>query len=279
MYASSCCADVDGDSIDEVFWSCGTHVQAYRNTGQHQFEQVWYWSNQDSTSANITAYDVNGNGYKELIVSGSGRTFIFEVDAIQVVSPNGGQVLVRGDTCQIRWRILTPPRCDSVSLFLRSDSNTVNGFYRLDTIAHGLSPNESTCSWVVPDTTLDSARVLAIAYGPGWQFDESDSTFRIAPSGVAGPRIAPPRDWALSVSPNPSADRTTVRWDVPRRGSVRVSLHDAAGRLVKELASGAEEPGRYAAEARISSSLPAGVYFCTLDAGEKRISRKVVLTE
>jgi len=276
--ARSCCADLDGDSIEEVFWSCGTHILAYRNTGPHQFEQVWYWWNQDSSSCNLTPYDVNGNGYNELIMSGDGRTFIFEVDAIQVLSPSGGQALASGDTCRIRWRILTPPRCDSVSLFLRSDSNTVNGFYRLDTIAHGLSPDDSTYSWVVPDTTLDSARIVAIAYGPGWQFDESDSTFRIAPAGVAGPLVSPPREWTLSVNPNPAQGAVAVRYDVPRRSQVSAGVYDVNGRLVRSLSEGDVAPGSY--EAKLpSGTLPAGVYFCRLTAEGRRLTSKVVLTK
>jgi hypothetical protein len=43
--------------------------------------------------------------------------------------------------------------------------------------------------------------------------------------------------------------------------------------------SGEVGPGRHAAEVRTSAALPAGVYFCTLDNGAKKISRKVVLTQ
>jgi len=277
----SLCADVDGDGLEEIVWGCGYRILILKPTGPHQYERVCdrRLNDLEGIFSMCNAADFNGNGYKEIFVGGNGQSFVLEVECIRVLNPDTTRYLRAGDTCEIRWQLFQPPRCDSVSLFLRTDTAIVNGFYRLDTIVTGLSSSESTYSWVVPDTTLDSARILAIAYGPGWQFDESDSAFRIAPAGVAGPRTALPRDWSLFVSPNPSSGRTTVRWDVPRRGSVRVSLHDAAGRLVKALALGEAEPGRYAAEARISSSLPAGVYFCTLDAREKRISRKVVLTE
>jgi len=278
--ARSCCADVDGDGIEEVFWSCGTHILAYRKTGPHQFEQCWYWSNQDSTSCNITSYDINANGYNELIMSGSGRTFIYEVDAIQVLSPNGRQTLVPGETCQIRWLVLTPPRCDSVSLFLRSDTATINGFYRLYTIAHGLSPAESTYSWLVPDTSLDSARIVAIAYGPGWQFDESDSAFAMAvPCVSEAPGQIPPT-WALSVDPNPAPihGALSVCYEVPAQTHVSIGMYDSDGRLVRSVREGIVAPGRY--ETRLpSGSLPAGVYFCTLDGGDTRINRKAVLID
>jgi hypothetical protein len=276
---ASLCADIDGDGVDEVIWACCRHVRVLKATGPHQFEEVWNWRNDHG--ANVTycnAWDMNGNGYKEVLVGGNSKISVFEVEAVQVVNPNGGQEFIPGDTCTIRWRVLTPPRCDSVSLFLRSDTNAVNGFYRLDTIAHGLSPSESTYSWSVPDTTLDSVRILAIAYGPGWQFDESDSTLRIAPAGVAGPLVTPPREWALSVSPNPARGAFAVRYDVPRQCRVSVGVYDAGGRLVSPLSEGDVAPGRY--ESKLApGALPAGIYFCRLAAGGQRFSRKVVLTE
>jgi hypothetical protein len=167
-----------------------------------------------------------------------------------------------------------------VSLFLKTDTTVYPGerFWRLDTIATGFAPSESSYSWVVPDTQLAWAKVLAIAYGPGWQFDESDSSFAIVPSGLSAQPPVSVRDWALSVSPNPAAGRATVRWDIPRRASVRVCLYGPDGRIAKGLMSREDGPGRYAAQVRTSAALPAGVYFCTLDNGEKRISRKLVLT-
>jgi hypothetical protein len=288
--ALSLCGDVDADGKDEILWSTGSDLFVYKATGNNQFTEVWNWHNPTQCEVKTllpNLYDMNCNGYKELVISGVFRgtpgyaresTCVFEVEAVQVVEPNGGQTLVPGETCQIRWRIYTPPRCDSVSLFLRTDTTIVNRFYRLDTIAHGLSPSESTYSWVVPDTTLDSARIVAIAYGPGWQFDESDNPFRIAPAGVAGPRSAIPRNWALSVSPNPARGAFAVRYDVPRQSRVSVGVYDVDGRLVKPLSEGNVAPGRYKAKL-LPGILPAGVYFCALTAEGQRFSRKVVLTE
>jgi len=286
----SLCGDVDTDGKDEILWSTGSDLFVYRATGNNQFTEVWNWHNPTQCEIRtllLNLHDMNGDGYKELVMSGVFRgtpgyaresTCVFEVEAVQVVEPNGGQTLVPGETCRIRWRTFSPPRCDSVSLFLRTDTTIVNRFYRLDTIAHGLSPTESTYMWLVPDTTLDSARIVAIAYGPGWQFDESDSSFRIATPGIAGPHAALPRIWSLSISPNPARGALSVRYDVPRQGYVSVGVYDVDGRLVRLLCGGDVAVGRYKVTLP-SGTLSAGVYFCTLDNGETRISRKVVLTE
>jgi hypothetical protein len=276
----SLCADIDGDSLDEIVWGCGSRTIILKPTGPHQYEKVCDFRHNglEGIVSMCNAADFNGNGYKEIFVGTDGQSFVLEVECIRVLYPDTTRYLRSGDTCEIRWQLFQPPRCDSVSLFLRTDTTIVNGFYRLDTIVTGLSPAESTYLWVVPDTTLDSARILAIAYGPGWQFDESDSPFRIAPSGAAGPRITPPRDWALSVNPNPARGAFTVSYDVPCQSRLSVGVYDAGGRLVKDLAEDEVVPGRYKATLP-HASLPAGVYFVRLDSGASRISRKVVLTE
>lgn len=273
------CTDLDGDGTQEIVWGCGKYILVLKPTGPHQYQQVGYWWNYEGGVTYCNAADYNRNGYPEVYVGGCAYMSVLEVEAIKIVYPDTTRRLTAGDTCTIRWRLYQPPKCGSVSLFLRTDSATVNGFYRLDTIVTGLSRADSTYQWVVPDTTLDSARILAITYGArGWQYDESDSSFRIARSGVAGPSELPPRDWSLSVNPNPARGTVSVRYDVPRQGQVSVGVYDVDGRLVRSLADGDLTLGRY--EANLASGvLPAGVYFCTLIAENQRFSWKVILTE
>jgi hypothetical protein len=274
----SLCADIDGDGLEEIVWSIGDRIHILKATGPHQYERVSTWRRDSGVFSVCNAADFNGNGYKEIYVGGDTGSFVLEVECIRVLNPDTAVVLRAGDTCEIRWQLFQPPRCDSVSLFMRCDTTLVNGFYRFDTIVTGLSPTESTYNWVVPSTALDSNRILAIAYGPGWQFDESDRAFRIAPAGVTGPTVPPPREWSLSVNPNPARGAFAVRYDVPRRCRVSVGVYDVDGRLMKTLAGGVLTAGRYQA-ALTPPVLPAGVYFVRLDNGDTRITRKVVLTE
>jgi len=274
----SMCGDVDGDGVDEVVWNTINYVRVYDASPGGPLRCVGSWLSDHDPSrqygASVNIADVNYDRYNEILFACRWKLSVLEVEAIRVLSPNVGQELAPGDTCRISWQTFDPPRCDSVSLFLRTDST-----YVLDTIAHGLAPYDTPYVWVVPDIQADSAWVMAIAYGPGWQYDESDDPFRIVPTGLTGPGTETPRQWALSVSPNPARGSFSVRYDVPRPSRVSVGVYDAAGRLAVLLDDGDVAPGRY--EARLASgSLPAaGIYFCTLVSGEKRISRKVVLTE
>jgi hypothetical protein len=274
------CADLDGDSIEELVWGGGTYVRVYKATGPHEFERVTFWSNDQQGGVSVcNAADYNGNGYKELFVGGNVQMSVLEVEAIRVLNPDTNHSLRAGDTCEIRWRIFEPPRCDSVSLFLKTDTAIYPGerFWRLDTIATGLPPTDSTFDWVVLDTVLDRAWVVAIAYGPGWQYDESDSAFAIAPPGVAETPRVRVCDWALTVSPNPALGRAAISYDIPRRASVRLGLYDAGGRLMQELVSGEVEPGRYYVSLGHRDALPAGIYFIRLDAPGFRDVKKAVV--
>jgi hypothetical protein len=229
--------------------------------------------------------DINNDGYNELITAGNAKISIFEIDAVDLLSPDSGRYSV-GDTVEIRWAVNTPPRCDSVSLYFRCDS-----LWNLQTIVTGLPGTDTLYRWVVPAGVPDTGRIVVKAYGPGQQYDMSDS----AGSGVAEVTHKVPQQWALSVSPNPARGAFTVRYDVPclgakagtvpwsarTRGTVPVfalGIFDVGGRLVRSLSDGNAVPGQY--EAKMGPGiLPAGVYFCTLDNGAERISRKIVLTE
>jgi len=287
------CGDIDGDGIDECIWTTPDVIKVYKAVGDDQLQEVWHWDNDHGGFRSLvsTVYDINGDGYNELITAGNGKISIFEVDAVDVLSPNGGDFRP-GDTVSIRWATHSPPRCDSLSLFLRRDS-----LWNLDTIARGLPATDTLYQWIIPATVPDTGRVVVIAYGPGWQYDLSDSVITFIGGGVAEGTHRVPLQWSLSVSPNPARGAFAVKYDVPglakagtvprsarTRGTVPVfalGIYDAGGRLVRSLTEGDVPPGRY--EARIPSGvLPAGVYFLRLEPSalsrQPLVVNKVVVT-
>jgi hypothetical protein len=307
---ASCCADIDGDGTEEVVVSYDYFVCVLKATGNHQFARTWLWRNPGpgDPQSQVSCYDMNRNGYQDIVISGNGHTWMYEMEGIRLLEPNGGDSLVPGETCQIRWRLYTPPRCDSVSLFLRRDDpslrdpkgrsslpapedchgrgrpGTASGAARndlsfLDTIATGIAPSESSYDWVVPPGPVDSARIVAVAYGPGELFDESDTPISILPGGCEESQGSAVRNWAMWVWPNPVTSRARVRFDVPHATSVSVTVLDACGRVVRTLASGQLGPGSYERRLDAGTSLPAGIYVVSLAADGRRMSAKVVLTE
>jgi hypothetical protein len=267
--------DIDGDGIDECIWTTPDGIRIYKAFGDNDLREVWHWDNDHGEPIILSlvskVYDVNGDGYNELITAGSRKISTFEIDAVDLVSPNGGGYRP-SDTMPIRWVTHSPPRCDSLSLFLRRDS-----LWFLDTIACGLPPTDTLYRWVVPPSVPDTGRIVVIAYGPGWQFDISDSVLHFTGGDVAEGTRNIPQQWSLSVSPTPARGAFFVRYDIPSQGRVSVGVYDVDGRLVRSLSVGNAAPGRY--EVKLPSGiLAAGIYFCTLDNGVKRIGHKVVVT-
>jgi hypothetical protein len=270
------CGDIDGDGIDECIWTTPDIIKVYKATGDNDLEEVWRWNSDHGSMHSLvtSVFDINNDGYNELTTAGSGKVSIFEVDAVDLLSPNGGSCSV-GDTVEIRWAVNTPPACDSLSLFLRRDSS-----WSLDTIATGLPGTDTLYRWVVPPGVPDTGRIVVMAYGPGLQWDMSDSGITFVGGGVAEGTHNVPLLWSLSISPNPARGAFSVRYDVPNRSHVSVGIYDADGRLVRSLSEGDVAPGRY--EVRLPSGvLPAGVYFVRLEpsaVSRQPVAVKVVIT-
>jgi flagellar hook assembly protein FlgD len=72
-------------------------------------------------------------------------------------------------------------------------------------------------------------------------------------------------------APNPFNPRTTIRFDLPAAGTVRLAIYDVAGRLVKVLVEGEIPAGSHEAvwDGRDTSgrSAPSGSYLARLVAG------------
>lgn len=93
---------------------------------------------------------------------------------------------------------------------------------------------------------------------------------------VSGPELMPSR-------PNPLRRRAQIEYQLPRAGSISLRIHDAAGRMVKELVSGPMEAGKHTVEWRRDDAqgrpVAAGTYFYVLDADGQELTRKVVVAE
>lgn len=234
------CADLDADGVEEVLWNTVQHVGVYQAVTATEFERVASWNNHhrpDPSSLTINAADVNYNGYTDLLVAGEFKLSVLEVEAVRVLGPNSGEALLPGDTCLVRWETYDPPPCDSVSLFLRTDTS-----YRLDTIVTGLAPADTPYAWVVPDVRAESAWVMAVAFGPGWQYDECDRPLTIGVPGITEQGRSAWRQW------NPP---TVLHGRLLVPAGVKAVLLDPAGRRVALLDPGENDLRR----------LAPGVYF------------------
>lgn len=95
--------------------------------------------------------------------------------------------------------------------------------------------------------------------------------------------IHSPTGFALYQSvPNPTAGRATLTFDIPRSCHVKLSLFDAAGRLIGTLADEVMYPGRHSLSLDVRDDLRGGikpgVYIYEIVAGEFRAAKKLLVS-
>jgi hypothetical protein len=101
-------------------------------------------------------------------------------------------------------------------------------------------------------------------------------------AGVGGGRPAP-RTLALHTPrPNPLTSESTIGFELPVRGEVRVVVFDPQGRRVRVLANGEEfGPGTWSVSwdgrDKHGSLVPAGIYLLRLTEGGNSLSRRFVV--
>ena len=83
--------------------------------------------------------------------------------------------------------------------------------------------------------------------------------------------------------PNPFNPKTTIAYDVPQEGKVRLQIFDVRGQLVRTLESGDKIAGRYESvwDGRNQMGAPAvsGLYFCKLTCGDFSDTIKMIVAK
>jgi hypothetical protein len=135
----------------------------------------------------------------------------------------------------------------------------------LDTI---LVPGQtSNCNWGDADR-----RTLYITSG--------NSVYRIrlaATTGVGEKRENIPAGFDLFPNyPNPFNPETTIRYSLPGRSHVTLSVFNALGQQASTLVDGNQEAGLYSVRFD-GSGMASGVYFYTLRADDRTATRRFIL--
>ena len=81
--------------------------------------------------------------------------------------------------------------------------------------------------------------------------------------------------------PNPFNPTTTLRYDLPEDAMTTITVYDMMGRLVQTLVSGNKSAGyhslKWDATNRYGSPVSAGVYIYSIQAGNHRDIKKMIL--
>jgi hypothetical protein len=81
--------------------------------------------------------------------------------------------------------------------------------------------------------------------------------------------------------PNPFNPTTQIKYDLPEDALVTINIYDLMGRIVKNLVNGQKNAGynsiQWNATNDKGAPVSAGLYLCTIHAGEFRQTKKMVL--
>ena len=81
--------------------------------------------------------------------------------------------------------------------------------------------------------------------------------------------------------PNPFNPTTTIQYDIPCSGEVRIAIFDIQGRLVRSLANLTQQAGRHTvmwdARNNVGANVSSGTYFCRIDFNNAVLVKKLIL--
>ncbi len=282
-YTSNGSGDVDADGVDELVWAVANNWMVYKAYGNNQFNRIYTgypWPQGNLHNAtNILVYDLNKNGYCEIVESGGNETHIFEIEGARVLKPDSGQVWPGGAQQWIRWRKFDPPGADSFSLFV-----SYNNGLTYETITTGLGTNDTAYLWSVPNLNSDSCKIMIWSYGPplsgqttprgiAWDFS---GKFAIRQTEIEEATSNDQRAMSLRILQNPTTAAKGVQLSaISHTPHARLQIYDVAGKLVSAHAL-SSMPN---APCSIALHLNPGVYFLRLELENKVITKKVVVVE
>jgi hypothetical protein len=140
---------------------------------------------------------------------------------------------------------------------------------------------DSGPSYTSPDQATQPPEPIALITGYPFTEGVSLGTFTFSLDNVAAVPDAPVL--TATAYPNPFNPQTTIAWELPRAGNVKVEIHDARGRLVRRLLNETMPagPGRVTWNGQDETGRQAGsgVYFVNVVTGTGTLTRKISLVK
>jgi dipeptidyl aminopeptidase/acylaminoacyl peptidase len=224
------------------------------------------------------AWDDNGSQVIKVPANGGSETFLTQGSTKDMEQPDWS-----GDNHSVfcvRWNGITSAICrvdaDNGGWTAVTDSSAIR-----DNPDCWFDLNGNTTYCIYEREAWDEQSLLGFGRKPKRGTGIFKSHYRRPHDGEMGASLGV---LALDrIEPNPASGKVKLSWQIPAAGKVDLKVYNTAGQLVKVLAQGEVKPGRYTTTwtgtDQQGRRLAAGIYFCSLDNGSKRISRKVVLTQ
>jgi hypothetical protein len=202
----------------------------------------------------------------------------YQPPAIAVTAPNGGEEWDVDSEHQITWIASDNNTVDSVNIYYSTDGGATFPY----TIATR-EANDSTFTWIVPDTPSDSCILKVVAYDQSLNEAEDVSNAFFSIKSIADTKPVPEiaRFGLYQNHPNPFNPLTCIEFSLGERARVTLRVYDISGKVVKTLVQETMPAGRHAAtwNGGDESGRPvaSGIYVCRLEASGKTAMRKMAV--
>lgn len=124
---------------------------------------------------------------------------------------------------------------------------------------------------------VDGTNVINLTNSPSLDNQSARWSPYLNPVNVEQNNHALPKFFILSQNyPNPFNPSTTIKFALPERANVKLTIYNMLGEKVTELVNGELDAGYHKFEFN-ANSLPSGIYFYELNAGKFREVKKMVL--
>jgi hypothetical protein len=160
----------------------------------------------------------------------------------------------------------------------------------IDPWVKSISPKQTVIGYLKPgqikktqsfDVTYDTATFqdsFNLSFGlsiDGWPFWEADTTVSITSTGTEEQAIVPMFYILDQNYPNPFTGSTTFTYKLTASAQVRLQVFNSLGVLVAEPLNEFKQNGEHKVMWN-AESLPAGIYYCRLQAGKQEKSVKII---
>ncbi|MFA5033612.1 MAG: T9SS type A sorting domain-containing protein [bacterium] len=143
-----------------------------------------------------------------------------------------------------------------------------NSFYR-DTIPPQTVTDSLKIEYYI--TVMDQAGNHSIAP------DSGTYSFFIHPPAVEENKTLPIKFALFSPTPNPGSAKINIKYGIPEKASIKLSVYDLTGRLVIPVYKGTQERGIYTIE--LKNKLRKGVYFVVFNANTFKQVQKMIISQ
>jgi len=247
------------------------NVMCFNNSTSYEHGTIWITDSNPIFINNTISHNTCGGVCIDNVRSNPVfiNTIIWD-DYEQMFTLRGGMVTT--NYCDIRGGYYGEGLIDVEPMFRDPDNDD---FHLMATICG--DPYDSPCidmgDPLISDNLLDCAWGLGNIRSDIGAYGGADSAI----SAIDSQTGILPQNYSISDNyPNPFNASTLIRYELPVRSCVRISIYDILGRMVCALQDG-EKPAGYHQVIWNADDISSGVYFYKIQAGDYKETRKMML--